>query len=155
MAYCPLCFSAGFDPARALFSEKGPACDACHRDIDSTPYYYDESGGVTGEDVAINVAGALVGAVTGIGFRRRRSSEPVPIPPEVRERMLQTKLAVRRRVAPAANIRLRRGEQEFGSYTLAQLKELWDAGRVGATDEYWYQGMDAWRSVTEFVPPPA
>jgi len=31
--------------------------------------------------------------------------------------------------------------------------DLPEAGHVEPTDEYWYEGMDAWRSVNEFVSP--
>ena len=50
-------------------------------------------------------------------------------------------------------IRLRQNGEITGPFTMEQLAKLWDEGKVGANDEYHYEGMADFLPVSQFVPP--
>lgn len=49
------------------------------------------------------------------------------------------------------NYRIRRGDQEFGPYSLAELKQYVAEGRVVPTDLALSEGMDQWTPVSQVV----
>lgn len=154
MSICRMCTSE-FEDAQGGHTEWGFFCGSCIADYERVPTH--EGGGVTGGDIAANVVGIGLLAVTGVGFTKR-SRDPRPIPDARRREMFHSLVdarVARGGVRRRPGIKLRRGgSEEYGPYTMAQLEQMWNEGLVLPTDQYWYEGMAEWAPVTAFVPPP-
>ena len=156
MHCCPVCASE-FRDGEGGYTEWGLVCGGCSRDYASVPTHYPTQGTNAGTLVAANAVGLGLALVTGVGFTYGGSDEPPPIPEHVREKMFQELVAQRIQREGARRfprVRLRRGTEELGAFTVDELAALWTEGGVQPTDEYWYEGMTEWVVVTSFEPPP-
>lgn len=163
---CPRCRGM-IDPATAGFTEHGFVCQLCLLDeVDKDEaqlraHSFEAHEAInqprlelTPELIAANVVGIGLAAVTGVGFtvgpRRAQSME------EYEHELAKIKAERRGAAAlpPSRSIYLRRGEHRSGPHTISQLSEMWEAGHVQPTDEYWYPGMREWLPVTQFAAPP-
>lgn len=156
---CSICKS-DFDPADGQFYEWGLTCGPCHDAIQATPEYTNmEAGGDDfGTTVVANAIGLGLMAATGVGFTYGgKKDEPKLIPDPLRLKMampaIQARLARERVERRRHAIRLRRGGEVLGPFTMEELAERWEAGQVGPGDEYHYEGMADFLPVSEFKPP--
>lgn len=158
MASCAVC-RASFDGAEGTYYEWGLTCRPCHLAVQATPSMTGtnvaDDAASAASTIAMNVVGLGLLAATGVGFTYHGGAqgEPMPIPDHQRLRMAMPAIQARlQRQRSMQAIYLRRGPDELGPFTVEQLAAMWEAGEVLADDEYWHEGLDGYRPVTQFTP---
>lgn len=144
---CPRCYGR-LEPDTAGYTEAGLVCALCVAEARAV----DAAQAASSNDappphlVALNAIGiaGLVGA--GVGFTAH-STGPSKREQEARREAARRAAARRRRA-----VFLRRDGREVGPYDLDELLSLQKAGHVRETDEFWIEGMKAWRRMSAFSP---
>ncbi len=144
---CPRCY-ARLDPRTAGYTSAGFVCQLCVADeqaIDAAQHA-SADGAPPAHIVALNAIGVTALLGTGVGFTARSTG------PSEREKAARREANERAAARRRQVVFLRRGSTEIGPYDLDELRALQDAGHVRPTDEFWIEGMTAWRPMTAFSP---